>query len=193
MTFEEWFEDGLPVEEVETLYLIIGVDMCRKLKHEVHNINLLIPFPNCTVKAKGQYCATCKQAQIDRNTQAGLRQKYGAPLCPTFLKGYDDIVWFEKEPLAYPYDRDHNGDEHKERAEESKLKKLGYSVAAEANLSNVQRQALLKSAIENGQVSRGYVESYLRHMIQINGKKDSNNRAVQKWKMDLEYIEKLPR
>lgn len=78
-----------------------------------------------------------------------------------------------------------------ERAQESKLKKYGYSVAWDNPLSNRERQELLKELIDTGKVSKGYVISYLKHNIQINGKKKSNEIAVQKWQDDLNFIYKL--
>lgn len=78
-----------------------------------------------------------------------------------------------------------------ERAQESKLKKYGYSVAWNSPLSTKKRQELLKALIESSKVSKGYVISYLKHNIQINGKKDSNEFAVVKWKEDLEFVYKL--
>lgn len=78
-----------------------------------------------------------------------------------------------------------------ERAQESKLKKYGYSVAWNSPLSNKERQALLKDLIETGLVSKGYVITYLKHNIQINGKKQTNDIALSKWKEDLEFVMKL--
>ena len=81
--------------------------------------------------------------------------------------------------------------DYPERASESKLKKYGYSVAYDSPLSNKKRQELLKHLIERGEVSKGYVISYLKHNIQINGKKESNEFAVSKWKDDLDFVYKL--
>lgn len=78
-----------------------------------------------------------------------------------------------------------------ERAEISKLKEHGYSVAWNSPLSNKKRQELLKHLIETNKVSKGYVISYLKHNIQINGKKESNEFAVSKWKDDLEFVYNL--
>lgn len=78
-----------------------------------------------------------------------------------------------------------------ERAQESKLKKYGYSVAWNSPLSNKKRQDLLKYLIKSGEVSKGYVISYLKHNIQINGKKKANEFAVMKWQDDLDFVNKL--
>lgn len=78
-----------------------------------------------------------------------------------------------------------------ERSEESKLVKYGYSVSQSSRLSNAARQDLLRRIIKSREVSKGYVVSYLEHMIAINGKKETNYLALEKWKSDLEYVLKL--
>lgn len=85
----------------------------------------------------------------------------------------------------------HNEYTPPERAQESKLKKYGYSVAWDNPLSNRERQELLKELINTGKVSKGYVISYLKHNIQINGKKATNEIAVSKWKDDLDFVYNL--
>lgn len=78
-----------------------------------------------------------------------------------------------------------------ERSDESKLVKYGYSVSQNSRLNNAQRQDLLRRIIASKEVSKGYIVSYLKHMIAINGKKESNFVALQKWKSDLDYVLKL--
>lgn len=78
-----------------------------------------------------------------------------------------------------------------ERAQESKLKKYGYSVAWDSPLSTNKRQELLKHLIESGKITKGYVISYLKHNIKINGRKETNEFAVLKWKEDLDFVYKL--
>ena len=78
-----------------------------------------------------------------------------------------------------------------DRADESILRRHGYSVAQNSLLSNSARQDLLRKLITTNTVSKGYVISYLEHIIQINGKKESNYIALSKWKSDLEYVRKL--
>jgi hypothetical protein len=77
------------------------------------------------------------------------------------------------------------------RSEESQLKKYGYSVGQSSHLTDRKRQELLKELITTGKVSKGYVISYLKHNIQINGKKSSNEFAVSKWKDDLNFVYNL--
>lgn len=78
-----------------------------------------------------------------------------------------------------------------ERNEESRLVKYGYSVGQNSRFTDAERQDLLRWLIESERVTKGYVISYLKHMIAINGKKESNYIALKKWKSDLDYILKL--
>lgn len=95
--------------------------------------------------------------------------------------------FFEEEP--YPK---HSPTEYmNNRSEESQLKKYGYSVGQSSHLTDRKRQELLKELITTGKVSKGYVISYLKHNIQINGKKSSNEFAVAKWKDDLNFVYNL--
>ena len=75
-----------------------------------------------------------------------------------------------------------------ERNIESRLIKYGYSVSQNSRLSNAARQDLLRRIIASKEVSKGYIISHLKHLIAINGKKESNHIALQKWKSDLEYV-----
>ncbi len=187
LSFEEFFEDGMEINETDTLYIIVDGDKCRKSQHDLHQIPLLLKYQTHTEKVEGQYCRTCHQAQIRRNLYAELYQEHGKPCCKTILKGLEDVVFEEPQP-NYP---DYLDTEFKERASESRLRKLGYSVSSTSGTSDKQRQALLKDAIEIGAVSRGYVISYLSHMIKINGQKASNEYACRKWQADLDFVLKL--
>lgn len=105
----------------------------------------------------------------------------------------EDLLTFSKEDFLMLADEfqhleSYNGTE---RADESKLRKYGYSVAQDSFLSDSARQDLLQKLISTNTVSKGYVVSYLEHIIQINGKKASNYIALSKWKSDLEYVLKL--
>ena len=183
----DFFLHGYPISDDDTLYIIVDGDKCRKSQHKLYQGTWRIKYQHQIVEAEGQYCQTCHQAQIRRNLYAGLYQEYGKPCCNTILKGLEDVV-FEEPQTNYP---DYLDTEFKERASESKLRKLGYSVSSTSGTSDRQRQNLLKDAIEIGAVSRGYVISYLSHMIKINGQKASNEYACIKWKSDLDFVLKL--
>ena len=183
----DFFLHGYPINEDDTLYIIVDGDKCQKAQHTLYQGTWRIKYKAGIVEAEGQYCKTCRQAQIRRNLYAGLYQEHGKPCCKTVLKGLEDVVFEEPQP-NYP---DYLDTEFKERASESKLRKLGYSVSSTSGTSDKHRQALLKDAIGIGAVSRGYVISYLSHMIKINGQKASNEYACRKWQADLDFVLKL--
>lgn len=187
LTFSEYFADGYPVNESDTLYVIVDGDKCSRENHDLHDVPLNIKYVNHTEKLEGRYCRTCRQAQISRNLYVELNSKYGFPLCKTVLKGLDDVVWQEHQPDYTEF----LDSEFRERAQESELYKLGYTVSSSSNLSTKHRQMILKNAIDVGAVSKGYVISHLSHLIKINGKKASNEYAVKKWQADLEFVLKI--
>ena len=84
-----------------------------------------------------------------------------------------------------------SNDHYTERAEQSILNKYGYSVSQESHKTDKQRQDLLEHLILTRKVSKSYVISYLEHLIKINGKKEANYLAVEKWKSDLNFVRKL--
>jgi hypothetical protein len=99
---------------------------------------------------------------------------------------YEDPEVYSEAPKSYtgPYDPP-------ERNEESRLMKYGYSVGQNSRFTDAERQDLLRWLIESKKVSKGYVISHLKHMIAINGKKESNYIALKKWKSDLDFVLKL--
>ena len=103
----------------------------------------------------------------------------------------EEFLMLEESDVLLIQNNHEKSTEFSDRASESKLKKYGYSVAWNSSLSNKKRQELLKLLIETGEVSKAYVISYLKHNIQINGKKESNEFAVLKWQDDLDFIQRL--
>lgn len=103
----------------------------------------------------------------------------------------EEFLMLSEDDILHEQNNYKKSTEFTDRASESKLKKYGYSVAWDSSLSNKKRQDLLKLLIETGEVSKAYVISYLKHNIQINGKKKSNEFAVLKWQDDLDFIQRL--
>ncbi|MBR5506704.1 MAG: hypothetical protein IKV88_01510, partial [Clostridia bacterium] len=103
----------------------------------------------------------------------------------------EEFLMLEESDVLLIQNNHEKSTEFSDRASESKLKKYGYSVAWNSSLSNKKRQELLKLLIETGEVSKAYVISYLKHNIQINGKKESNEFAVLKWQDDLAFVQRL--
>ena len=68
---------------------------------------------------------------------------------------------------------------------------MGYTVSQTAGLSAVQRQRILKCAIDTGKASKYDVMRFLRQRMNINGMKAGNEIAFQKWKEDYNFIRSL--
>lgn len=170
------------LDENDILYVMGDGDRCRNNNHLLFSSLITLKLINGkSIQVKGQYCFTCHQVQISRNTCAQHREYHNLMLSKLFMKGIDDSLFDEE---------DYKGTQT-ERAEVSKLKMYGYTVSQNSRLTNAERQDKLRRLIVSKELSKGYIISYLQHMIQINGKKESNNIAVKKWKSDLEYVMKL--
>lgn len=174
------------IGEHNTLYVVVDGDKCRKNGHPLMPVMLNVElFWGKHLQMEGQYCYKCQQNQVSRNLFADKREFHDQILAKCVLKGLDDAI---DEPVStfeyvdYP---------QKERAEESVLKKHGYTVDRNSTLSNTARQELLQILIEKKIVSKGYVITYLESNIRINGKKESNHCALQRWKSDLDFVLKL--
>ena len=170
----------------DTLYVIVDGDKCRQNGHLLIPVTLDVELSSGTpLQMEGQFCFTCSQNQVSRNLFAENRDFHNEILARCFLKGLDDADC-EPTPVF-----EYTDFPERERAEESVLKKYGYSVGKNSELSNVARQELLQILIEKKIVSKGYVITCLENNIRINGKKESNYSALQKWKKDLEFVRKL--
>ena len=170
---------------LDTLYVIMDGDKCKKNEHFVVSMDIDVEMDKGEkLHLAGQYCYSCHQAQVRRQIWAERAEYHSRVVPEVILKGFDDVVFIEEE-------LDYSDYVHLERADISKLKKYGYSVSENSRYTTAERQDLLRRIIASKEVSKGYVVSCLRHLILINGKKESNHRALKKWESDLEYVLKL--
>ena len=174
------------LDRTDTIYVIVDGDQCKKNDHFVVPATLDFELSDGdNLLLQGQYCFHCKQAQISRNLWAEKRSFHNKILAQPFLKCLDDFSDTEQRygcPLDYPLPK---------RAEESRLKKYGYSVAHNSGLTDAARRELLQHIIDSKLETKAYVVKYLEYMIAINGKKQANFGALRKWQRDLEYVLKL--
>ena len=167
----------------DTIYIIVDGDKCKKSNHFVlpTQINFKLT-DNQLLCLTGQYCFDCRQVQISRNLWAEHRSYHDKELAKPFLKGLEDLPDAQPEygcPLDYPTPK---------RADESRLRKYGYTVSNNSKLTDTARRELLQHIIESKLESKAYIVSFLKHMIAINGKKESNFSALRKWERDLEFV-----
>ena len=71
------------------------------------------------------------------------------------------------------------------------LHKLGYNVNSQIGLTPIQRHAILRQIIVNGQLSKSEVVHHLRYLIRRNRSNRKFKRAIQKWQADLEYVYRM--
>ena len=76
-------------------------------------------------------------------------------------------------------------------AEYSILRLYGYNVGKEDNLSDEERQNLLKILVENEYVKKPEIIKYLEMFIRMNQGRPEMVDSVSKWSTDLAYIREL--
>lgn len=74
---------------------------------------------------------------------------------------------------------------------ESVLKQLGYAVAKNIGLSDVDRQKILRDAISNGTMSKEAICVFLENNINLHKNQNTFTDAVGKWMADLAYIRNM--
>lgn len=129
---------------------------------------------------------------VDREIRQIYKNGYAFNLGERFMDRKDFLLLIDNGLELGNEESQHTPTEYtNNRSQESRLKKYGYSVGQNSHLSDRKRQELLKELITTGKVSKPYVISYLKHNIQINGRKSSNEFAVSKWKDDLNFVYNL--
>lgn len=74
--------------------------------------------------------------------------------------------------------------------EEGNLRKYGYTVSVSPyNMSDTQRQLVLKRIIKDGKMSIHEIEMSLKMLIMLNQNASNHKDAVKKWKKDLAFVE----
>ncbi len=73
---------------------------------------------------------------------------------------------------------------------QSALNKMGYTVNQKDDLSDLERQRILKQAIESGTYSKKSIISFLEWNISLSKRRRSMETAISKWKRDIDYIKR---
>ena len=68
------------------------------------------------------------------------------------------------------------------------LSEMGYNVQAAANMTSVERQEILRIAIEEKKVSVNEILNLLELQIRLHLDRDNYRNAVDKWKEDAEFV-----
>ena len=176
------------LEQADTLYIDASGGFCAKHNHLHCPMKMILAFADGKERVfTGCYCVTCKRQYITRNDYATLQREYGKPLVETDVLDSSGVLLScirQSEGIIRCYDHT----EFPERAQQSILNKRGYNVGQKDNLSTYERQSILKSVITSGELSKGWICSYLNYMIKIPGKRENNWLAREKWQEDLEFV-----
>ncbi len=155
----------------ETLYIYKGEPNCRRNKHTISQATAwLFTFNDREIELNVDYCKECRRFFINYSTYMYYREKYGALLGNLDLEYYKGGEWLDAT-----------------LAEMSKLNLCGYNVGEEDSYTNEQRQYIISTIISRGIMEKRDVIRHLEHFIRVNGRRRGNERALSKWKADLEY------
>lgn len=162
-------------DNIDDLIIISNIENCIREKHILTDLSGIILL----IKEDGSitpefvpitYCEAC-------NRYTMLKGKYeqlnGIPTC----KIIDETSFYSKDN-----DNDFSGSA-------SELNQLGYNVNYIDNLSDVQRQTILALQIESGKMTRSEIGSYISFQIDKFKSRKNCERAVARWRRDLEYID----
>lgn len=174
------YKDFLVISQAKT-------NECIKNNHDIKEIDVEIPIiyqDNVSEfkLIKAYYCDTCNLYYITSDDYENV-SRYGVLLCQHMT--WDEYIEYIKNTQSM----------YSSFSKYSLLRRMGYTVGIEANLSKQQRQAILSYVIENEFVdekgnkwNKDFVIWFIEQQI---SKKEHNSyfyKAVSKWKEDLEFL-----
>lgn len=114
--------------------------------------------------------------------------------CDLYYCFKDDYLEMYKHgtPLCVVYNEETNENKNKistfQYKSQSVLNAMGYSVGMEADLSSVERQDIIATALHNKLFEIHDLISFLNWLIQTRKTQSKYNNAVKRWKEDLEFV-----
>lgn len=149
---------------------------CRTKEHQIVDVNIIVPIitpkgETLDYRVSGGYCPHCGTYFIATPDYHNLKS-HGRIAC-----------------RVLEYTHYYNYESNQPLQDESILKQYGYSVSQKAALSARTRQEILKTLIEDGQLSNIQIRNLLGWFIRYNGNKPNMTLAVSKWKEDLNFIQ----
>lgn len=123
------------------------------------------------VEINAFYCKFCKVYFIYEREYNKLL-KYGIPTCPIC----EEIKYFSDQAGFETYN------------EESTLRRFGYNVNAQDDLSALKRQKILSIILENGVMSKNQILSHLSFLYNTKKNQKNMQKALSKWNEDISYV-----
>lgn len=156
-----------------TLFICKGSVLCHKNKHPLVPATAIIhDKKDREIELDVEYCPICKRYMLNFTSNEQYRERYGV------------LIGKMKMISSNGYDGEF------EMASESPLKLCGYNVSQSEGVSTATRQFLLAKIIHDGIMSKVEAIHYLEHFINLNGAKQENAIALEKWCKDLDFVHK---
>lgn len=157
--------------EDNTLYIHKGRIICQTRNHDVIQATaILVNRIGKDVKLNVNYCRECKKFFLSYSVYLRYREMYGMILGDLKMLKTEDFNTLE--PCL---------------AEESPLHLCGYTVAERVGLLAEERQGVIAFVINRGIMGKEEVVSHLAWLIDTNEHRENMDRAIMKWKEDLDY------
>lgn len=160
---------------------------CRHEGHNIKDYTILIPIMTYGEKIENReikiyktyagYCANCGIFFMFKNDYNQML-KQGQPLC----KVIDDQSELE--------DHENVGYRNFLYKSQSVLFNLGYNVQQQCNLTDDERKHILEEALKNNFVKLSDTISFLGWLIRTRESQKKYQKAIEKWKTDLEFLKK---
>lgn len=158
-------------KESDTLTIFLDEDACLRKGHPLKSMLVEFAFHEKPSRIfELEMCPRCKQFRMSVKDLFKMFGSYGVPRCNIVLEGYEGFFWADTASTLYS---------------------LGYAVRQSAGLSAAERQAILKSAIDSGIVSKSEVLDFLSVRMISNSVRAGLEPELGKWREDYEYIESL--
>lgn len=169
----EEYEDYNFDVEGDILYIYKGETKCFREHHNIESVTAkVLARRGNMVDININCCCDCHKYFISESEFFHYRDLYGI-VCG--LKIDRHSTGYAKFPMA----------------EYSVLRLYGYNVGKEDNLSDEERQNLLKILIEHDYVKKPEIIKYLQMFIKMNRGRLEMADSVSKWTADLDYVREL--
>lgn len=152
---------------------------CSGMHHTLKTFSTFVPVRDVSgihlIKVFVDYCYSCKEFYI---SDLEFTSKLGSYA--------DGLLRFFQDPMGKMYGP--NTAFSFMASYVSALKRAGYTVSTQENLSEKEGHNILDIVIQYGVLSISSVQGYLKYFISYHGKNPTMQNAIHCWKADLHYI-----
>lgn len=117
------------------------------------------------------YCKRCNEYYVFTRDYNEML-KFGTPLCTVYYNGKEDHKNFTEFKFK----------------SQSVLNAMGYNVDANSDLSNEERQSILKEALDKQLITTHDLLSFLNWLIKTRETQARMDQAVEKWRIDYKFV-----